>query len=152
MYVKLYNQILDSSIANNRRLRHFFTDLLLCSDPEGNVIMTKEAIANRIRASLEEVEWGLAELSKPDPGSNHLDMEGKRIIPLAGHGYGWKVVNYALYRTIKSAKELRAETAERVRKHRERKAEKRKRSNLSTSTTLAERVYTKKVEDGEIEL
>lgn len=121
MYVKLFNRILDSSIADNRRLRHFFTDMLLCADPDGNVVMTKKALANRIRATEEEVEWGLAELMKPDPESLTPEEEGRRVIPLEGHGYGWKIVNYAMYRDYRTSVELRKATAERVRKHREKK-------------------------------
>lgn len=121
MYVKLFNRILDSSIADNRRLRHFFTDMLLCADPDGNVVMTKKALANRIRATDEEVEWGLAELMKPDPESLTTDEDGRRVIPLDGHGYGWKIVNYSMYRDYRTSVELRKATAERVRKHREKK-------------------------------
>lgn len=124
MYVKLFNQILDSSIADNRKLRHFFTDLLLCSDPDGNVLMTNSSISNRTRASLEEVEWGLAELQRPDKGSNHAEYEGRRIIPLEGHGYGWKIINYEHYRDLKSERQKREETKERVRQFRLRKAKK----------------------------
>lgn len=119
MYVKLFNKILDSSIADNRKLRHFFTDLLLCSDPDGNVVMTKSAISLRIRATIEEVEWGLNELMKSEDGSGTMDHQGRRIEPLDGHGYGWKILNYELYRDIKSARQLREETAERVRRHRD---------------------------------
>lgn len=121
MYVKLYNRILDSSIADNRKLRHFFTDLLLLADPDGNVVMTKTAIATRIRSTVEEVEWGLSELMKPDQESLTPEHGGRRVIPLDGHGYGWTIVNYESYRDLKTAKELREKTAERVRKHREKK-------------------------------
>lgn len=121
MYVKLYTRILDGSLARDRRLRHFFTDLLLCSDQDGNVLMTKQAIANRIGADLAEVEWGLGELMKPDGESLTPDHEGRRVVPLDGHGYGWKIVNYAMYRDFKTAAEMRAATAERVRKYRARK-------------------------------
>lgn len=121
MYVKLYNRILDSSIADNRQLRHFFTDLLLLADPEGNVVMTKTAIATRIRSTIDEVEWGLQELMRPDPESLTPEHKGCRIIPLDGHGYGWKIVNYESYRDLKTAKEMREKTAERVRKCREKK-------------------------------
>jgi len=124
MYIKLYNQILDSSISSNRKLRHFFTDLLLCSDADGNVIKTKAAISRLTGASMEEVEWGLEELQKPDPESNHREYDGRRIIPLDGHGYGWIIVNYKFYRDLKSSSELRKNTAERVRRFRERKSKK----------------------------
>lgn len=121
MYVKLYSRILDSSLADNRGLRHFFTDLLLCADPDGNVIMTKTALANRIRATLKEVEWGLDELMKSDPESLTPNESGRRIVPLEGHGYGWKIVNYQLYRDYRSAADMRKATADRVRKYREKK-------------------------------
>lgn len=119
MYVKIYSQILDSSIAVNRPLRHFFMDLLLLADPDGNVIMTKEAIGKRLNCELDHVEWGLAELMKPDPLSLTPDHGGRRITPLSGHGYGWTIINYSAYRDYKSAAEKRKATAERVRKWRE---------------------------------
>ncbi len=118
MYVKLYNQILDSSIADNRKLRHFFIDLLLCSDPDGNVIMTNKAISLKIRAPIEEVEWGLRELQKKDESSLTPENDGRRIVKLDGHGYGWKIVNYELYRDFKTSKQLRESTAKRVREWR----------------------------------
>lgn len=146
MYVKLFNQILDSSIAQNRRLRHFFTDLLLCSDADGNVLMTNEAISRRTKATMEEVEWGLAELQKPDPASNHQEEGGRRIIPLIGHGYGWKIVNYTAYRALKSARQLRDETAERVRKHRQGK--RKQRTAKGKGPLPGEAAYVKALEAG----
>jgi len=145
MYVKLFNQILDSSLADNRKLRHFFTDLLLCSDADGNVLMTKTAISNRIRASMDEVNWGICELEKPDPLSNTPEYDGRRIIPLEGHGYGWKIVNFEHYRDMKSERQRREETANRVRIHREKKklesSEKRKSKKLAGDTGQVSAAY-----------
>lgn len=118
MFVKLFQQILDSSIADNRKLRHFFTDLLLCSDSTGLVMMTPAAIARRIGADLEEVMWGLKELESPDPDSKTPDNEGRRIERLEGVGYGWRVINYEHYRALKDADQLREATRERVKRHR----------------------------------
>lgn len=137
MYVKLFNRILESSIARDRKLRHFFIDLLLLSDPDGNVIMTKAAIGLRIGATIDEVEWGLRELMKPDPESLHPEHEGRRVMPLEGHGYGWKIVNYAAYRDLKTSKQLREETAERVRRHR---AKKNGKPMMKSSGSLEERI------------
>lgn len=122
MFVKLFTQILDSSIADDRRLRHFFTDLLLCADPQGFVMMTETAIARRIGSTLDEVLWGLAELEKPDPRSKTTDLEGRRIERVEGSGYGWRIINFETYKALKSAEDMRERTRERVRKHRERKA------------------------------
>ena len=122
MFVKLFSQILDSSIADNRKLRHFFTDLLLCADASGNVMMTDTAIARRIGATVDEVEWGLKELSSPDPRSKTPDHEGRRIERLEGHGYGWKILNYEMYRAMRDAEQLREATRIRVQRHRAKKA------------------------------
>lgn len=121
MFVKLFTQILDSSIADNRRLRHFFTDLLLCADCKGYIIMTPSAIARRIGASIEEVEWGISELEKPDPNSKTKDDSGKRIEPLCEAGYGWRILNYESYRALKDADQMREATRRRVNRHREKK-------------------------------
>jgi hypothetical protein len=121
MFVKLFTQILDSSIADDRRLRHFFTDFLLCADMRGFVIMTKSAISRRIGATLEEVEWGIAELQKPDPRSKTPDSQGARIEALDGAGYGWHIINFEAYRDLKSADDMREKTKERVRRFREAK-------------------------------
>jgi hypothetical protein len=118
MFVKLFSQILDSSIADDRRLRHFFTDLLLCADAEGFVMMTEPAIARRIGATLEEVTWGIGELSKPDPRSKTPDHEGRRIERVDGSGYGWHILNYEHYRALKDATQMRESTKLRVRRHR----------------------------------
>lgn len=122
MFVKLFQQILDSSIADDRRLRHFFTDLLLCADSTGLVMMTHGAIARRIGADLEEVEWGLNALMQPDPLSKTPDAEGRRIEALEGTGYGWRILNYEHYRAMKDAEQLRETTRERVRRFRAKKA------------------------------
>jgi hypothetical protein len=119
MFVKLFTQILDSSIADNRRLRHFFTDLLLCADSKGYVVMTDSAIARRIGCDIEEVRWGLEELAKPDPMSKTPDAEGARIERLDGTGYGWRIINYESYRAMKDADQMREATKERVRRFRE---------------------------------
>jgi len=121
MFVKLFAQILDSSIADNRKLRHFFTDLLLCADASGNVMMTDSAISRRIGASMEEVEWGLAELAKPDPRSKTPDYEGRRIERIEDHGYGWKILNYEHYRSLRDAEQLRETTRLRVKRFRDKK-------------------------------
>jgi hypothetical protein len=119
LYVKIFSQILDSSLADDPKLRHFFMDILLLSDHDGNVIMTPNSIKNRLRCKLEDVEWGLQELQKPDPMSLNKDNQGRRLIPLDGHGYGWKILNYHIYRDYKSAREMREASAERVRRWRE---------------------------------
>ena len=151
MFVKVHQSILDSTLAEDRRLRHFFMDLLLCADPDGNVTITKDAIRRRINAPAEEVEWGIAELMKPDPESHTPDFEGRRIIPIPGMTYGWHIVNYQLYRGLRSLDEVREKTRLRVQAFRARQAGKqvKRRAGVVTGGPLRERLYSEAVGDGE---
>ncbi len=144
-----YQKILDSSLAEDRRLRHFFIDLLLLADQDGNVVITKKKIADRTGATLAEVEWGLEELMKPEEGSHTLENQGRRIEALDGHGYGWKILNYGYYRDLKSSKELREATRERVRKFREKK--KAERPVKQGRPLKGERAYLDALERGDDE-
>ena len=151
MYVKLFNQILTSSIANDRRLRHFFIDLLLCADARGLVMMTPEAIARVTGADMEEVRWGLAELEKPDPCSRTPDMEGRRIERLQGIGYGWRIINYEQYRAFKDADQMREATRIRVARHRAKGASHEKDKPSRNATCNAGNSITEGDAEGEAE-
>lgn len=120
MYVKIFAGILRSSIAKNTPLRRFFQDLLLLADQDGNVIATKDAIANELRVPLDEVDWGINELMKPDPESFSQEADGRRIMPINGCGYGWKIINYGFYRGMRTPQDQRAANAKRQQAWRDR--------------------------------
>ena len=123
MYAKVFAQIFDSSIADNYNLRHFFMDLLVLAEVDGVVDMTPEAIAARTRIPLEDVNRYIAELESPDPRSRSAEHEGRRIVRLDTHrNWGWRIVNYNIYRRIASEEQRRYMTKNRVRKHRKSKA------------------------------
>lgn len=121
MYVKIYSGILESSIASDTKLRRFFMDLLLIADQDGCVVATRNAIAKRIGVDLSEVDWGIEKLLQPDEESGNPENEGRRIEPMEGRGYGWRILNYGFYRDIKTASELRAANARRQAEFRDRK-------------------------------
>lgn len=124
MFAKVFEQILDSSIANNYELRHFFEDMLKLADMTGVVDMTPEAIARRINLPLERVLPLLAELGSPDPKSRSTAHEGRRIVPVDSHrDWGWIIVNYLHYRNIRDEDERRQYNRD---KKREERAKKRK--------------------------
>lgn len=102
MYAKIFEQIFDSSIAENYELRHFFEDMLKLADPTGVVDITAEAIGRRINLPIEKVKAGLDELMKPDPRSRSHEHDGRRLIPLDSHrDWGWIIVNYVHYRAVR---------------------------------------------------
>jgi hypothetical protein len=114
MFVKLFAQIFDSSIADNYALRHFFMDMLILADADGFVDMTPTAIAARTRIPLAEVTAMLALLEQPDPESRTPDADGRRIERLDTHrSWGWRIINYASFRKIANNEQRKASQRER---------------------------------------
>lgn len=106
MYAKVFEQIFDSSIANNYPLRHFFMDLLVLAESDGVVDMTQEAISSRTRIPLDVVCKMLTELEQPDARSRTRKQSGCRIVRLdRNRDWGWRIVNYLDYRDIRDEDE-----------------------------------------------
>lgn len=135
MFVKLFAQIFDSSIAENASVRHVFMDLLIMADSDGIVDMTDYAIARRANMPLETIQDALKALSAPDPKSRSMIEEGRRIIPVdPKRDWGWQIVNYHHYRGLRTEESRREYFREYRRKEREAKrAPKTKKVPLSTS-------------------
>ena len=125
MYVKVFAQIFDSSIADDFHLRHFFMDLLVLADPNGVVDMTPSAIAARTRIPLESVTAMIATLEQPDPESRTPDADGRRIERLDEHRtWGWLIINYNRFREIVNEEQRREKTRDRVARFREKSQQK----------------------------
>ena len=126
MFVKVFSQIFDSSIAENYELRHFFEDMLKLADIDGVVDMTPEAISRRINLPIEKVIPFLAALAEPDLKSRSPEHDGRRIVPLDSHrDWGWIVVNYQHYRMLRDEEARRAYFRDAKRKQRETRRPKR---------------------------
>lgn len=94
-----------------------FQQLIILADREGFVDMTHEAISRRTIIPLEIIRKGIAVLEEPDPQSRDGANDGRRILRIADHrDWGWKIVNYAKYRAIRSADERREYMREYMRK------------------------------------
>ena len=108
MYVKLFSQIMDSSITEDYLVRWVFTDLLILADSEGYVDMTHQAIAARTRVPEDIVRRAIDLLGNKDAESRDQTEEGRRIIKIDNHrSWGWRIVNYLKYRAIRTADERR---------------------------------------------
>jgi hypothetical protein len=120
LYAKIYEQIFDSSIAENYQVRHVFEDLLKLADQDGTVNRTHEVIARRTNVPLEMVRMAIAELEKPDPRSQSRIADGARLVRLdPTRDWGWKIVDHGYYRALRTAEEKRESDKERQRKNRE---------------------------------
>ena len=122
-FVKVYSQILESSIAANYELRHFFEDLLKLADWRTGVVdMTPESIGRRINLPEKKVLKWICELEKPDPASRTALEEGRRIIRLDQHrNWGWRIVNYEAYRLTRCMEERKAYNRRKQAEHRAKK-------------------------------
>jgi len=109
MFAKIFEQIFDSSIAENYTTRHVFMDLLVLADSEGAVDMTHQAISRRTNVPLEIVQSAITELLAPDPASRSPGNEGRRLEPLeASRQWGWRIINYSHYRSLLDEESRRA--------------------------------------------
>jgi hypothetical protein len=119
MYAKVFEQIFDSSIADNWKTRLVYEDLLVLADQNGVVDKTQQAIARRTNVPLEIVLEAIAELESPDPRSRNPIHEGRRIVRIDEHrDWGWLIVNYDEYRRLASEEQKREKTRARVQKFR----------------------------------
>jgi hypothetical protein len=108
VYGRLFDTIFDSSIMeeefHTRLLWHY---MIVLSDEDGVVDMTIPALARRTNIGAELVSVGIERLAAPDPSSRSPELEGRRIVPLEGQPYGWRLVNHAKYRDMKNAYDRR---------------------------------------------
>ena len=132
MYAKIFGQIFDSSIAADYVVRHVFMDLLVLADRDGVVDMTLDAIARRTNVPDAIVSHAIEELMKPDERSRSHIEDGRRLILLDSHrNWGWQIVNYDHYRTIRDEESRKAYFRDYKRQYRQK-------SKLSTpSPTLS---------------
>ncbi len=136
MFVKLFAQIFDSSIASDANLRHVFMDLLVMADSDGVVDMTDDAIARRANMPLATIQDAIKSLSAPDPLSRSGIEEGRRIIPIdPKRPWGWQIVNYQHYRGLRTEESRRDYFREYRRKEREAKRPKKKKDPLGKATS-----------------
>jgi hypothetical protein len=110
MFTKIFASMYDGTLATNGPWEALvtFQQLLILCDKDGIVDMTPQAISRRTTIPLEIVNRGIAELEKPDPDSRRKDAEGRRIVRIApDRTWGWEIVNYAYYRSLRNAEERR---------------------------------------------
>ena len=118
MYNKLFTRILYSSIWTEAyATRLVWIAMLAAMDEDGIVhAATPRNLAALAGVTVEEAEQAVATLSAPDPESSNPDREGRRIERFPG---GWVVTNAVVYRDMATRMMIRAQTRERVRRHRE---------------------------------
>ncbi len=119
MYVKLFTQILESTIwTESLETKILWITMLAKSDADGLVDCTVPGLAKLAGISIEECESGLDKFRAPDKYSRTQESEGRRVVDVEG---GWVLLNYTKYREIASKERKREMTRKRVEKHRDSK-------------------------------
>lgn len=113
VYTKLYRSIFDGSLYGQFEPLTTFMAMLALANQHGEVDASPERIAGSLGCKLEFVLRGVESLEAPDKRSRTPDEDGRRIIRLLNEdgqprAFGWRIVNYAKYRAIRSEEERRA--------------------------------------------
>lgn len=110
VYAKIFSSIYDGTLGTVGPWEALvtFIQMLVLSDKYGIVDMTPDAISRRTTIPLEIIKRGITALEQPDHHSRRSDFDGRRIVRLDEHrDWGWRIVNHAHYRAIRSAEERR---------------------------------------------
>lgn len=120
MYNKIFTKILDSSIwLESTPTRIVWLTFIAVMDEKGFAPFAAMGnVANRARVSIEEARAAIDILEGPDPESSDPDNDGRRLERVPG---GWIVLNAEKHRDLVTRAVRQAQTAERVRRHREKK-------------------------------
>ena len=98
-FTKLFSSITESTIwTENDPTRIIWITMLAMADRRGRVWASIPGLANRARASVDNVEAALSKFLSPDKYSRTTEHEGRRIEQIEG---GWKLLNHEKYRAIR---------------------------------------------------
>jgi len=108
MYVKLFASLYQGTLRGRADEILVFTNLLAHADQHGVVDKHWKAIADETGLDKDRVMNAISNLEAPDEESRSPEMGGCRIVRLDEHrAWGWQVVNYGKYRSIRNEDDRR---------------------------------------------
>ena len=108
IYAKLFTSIYQGTLRGNSHGLLVFTNLLAHCDKNGTADIHPRAIAEEVGLTVEQVNAALRVLESPDDESRSPEEQGRRIVRLDEHrAWGWSVVNYCKYRSIRDEDDRR---------------------------------------------
>jgi len=115
-YTKLFSSITASTIVSEPlATRWLWVTMLAMADSNGDVHGSVPGLARIANITLADCEAALICFLSPDSYSRTKDNDGRRIAEIDG---GWRLLNHAKYRHIRSAEERREYMREYMRKRR----------------------------------
>jgi hypothetical protein len=111
MYGKVFASMYDGSLRTKSPWEALvtFQQMIVLANKHGELDMTADALSFRTGIPLEIIKTGIAALEQPDPDSRTPGEDGRRIVLLdpEGRNWGWRIVNYPIYRDMRNAEERR---------------------------------------------
>lgn len=123
-YTPVFSEIYMGSLYGRWPAAAVWASLLPLCDKNGVIDASPQAIAGMTGWPLDLLMQGITDLLQPDPDSRTPDEDGRRLMPLEGRPWGWRVVNHGKYRekarlSAKNAREVEeGRNAERLRDRR----------------------------------
>lgn len=108
MFAKVFSSLYQGTLRGNAHAILVFTNLLAHADKNGEVDIHPRAIADEVGLPEPQVREALLYLEAVDPESRTPTEDGRRIVRMDAHrAWGWRIVNYAKYRAIRSEEDRR---------------------------------------------
>ena len=97
-YTPVFSEIYMGSLYGRWPAAAVWASLLPLCDKNGVIDASPQAIAGMTGWPLDLLMQGITDLLRPDPDSRTPDDDGRRLTPLEGRPWGWRVVNHGKYR------------------------------------------------------
>ena len=122
MYGKIFDTIYNGTLYGHWEALVTMQQFIVLADADGVVDMTPMAISARTSIPREIIDKGIKILEAPDKFTRTPGSDGRRLELIDEHRpWGWVLVNYEHYKSLRDSDTVRAQTKERVRKHRAKK-------------------------------
>lgn len=110
MYGKIFKSMFEGTMRGKPDVLLVWTNLLVNADREGYVDRTFRTVSEETGLSVEAVQKAIQELESVDSESRSQELEGRRLERIDGHRvWGWRIVNYIKYSTMRNEDERRAQ-------------------------------------------
>jgi len=121
-YAKVFASLFDGSLRGQSDEILVFVYLLCNATATGASEVHRDKISDDTGLSRARVNRAISALEAADPESRTPDEEGRRIVPLDGRGWGWRIVNHKKYRELCGDGRYAALAAKRMQKLREKQS------------------------------
>lgn len=150
MYVKLFTSLYQGTLRGRTNEILVFTNLLAHADQHGMVDMHWQAIADETGLSREAVEAAILNLESPDAESRSPECNGCRIVRVDDHkAWGWQVVNYVKYRSIRNEDDRREQNRLAQKRYRDSKQSKPPSAEVSPGKPIQKQKHIQKKQEQE---